>query len=167
MICWPPFWHELVRTLGRGNLYVVAARIVQDSAPFFFHHLKVVHQFLFHSYLFNSVFSMLFHHRCNRIWTNGGNQQLWWRTRDVQLSSAVSNSLSPKTALNQDRTAECPICFETLWTATPTAFVKLVEGQLPHVMLKTHSMRLISPQLMLCLAKKCSTESEIKKDSSV
>eukprot|EP00434_Breviolum_minutum_P011790 symbB.v1.2.010405.t1/scaffold657.1/size175864/2 len=32
------------------------------------------------------------------------------------------------TALVEDRTAECPICFETLWTATPTAFVKLVEG---------------------------------------
>ncbi|CAJ1376318.1 unnamed protein product [Effrenium voratum] len=32
------------------------------------------------------------------------------------------------TALLEDRTAECPICFETLWTATPTAFVKLLEG---------------------------------------
>ncbi|CAE7717932.1 Mettl21A [Symbiodinium sp. CCMP2456] len=32
------------------------------------------------------------------------------------------------TALLEDRTAECPICLETLWTSTPTAFVKLVEG---------------------------------------
>ncbi|CAL1129881.1 unnamed protein product [Cladocopium goreaui] len=32
------------------------------------------------------------------------------------------------TVLVEERTAECPICFETLWTATPTAFVKLVEG---------------------------------------
>lgn len=26
--------------------------------------------------------------------------------------------------LHEDRTAECPICMETLWTSTPTAFVK-------------------------------------------
>lgn len=32
------------------------------------------------------------------------------------------------TALLEDRNADCPICFETLWTSTPTAFVKIVES---------------------------------------
>jgi len=30
--------------------------------------------------------------------------------------------------LPEEGTAECPICFETLWTATPTAFVKFLPG---------------------------------------
>ncbi|CAE8721328.1 unnamed protein product, partial [Polarella glacialis] len=35
------------------------------------------------------------------------------------------------TALLEDRVADCPICFETLWTATPTAFVRFEGGSHP------------------------------------
>eukprot|EP00928_Gymnodinium_smaydae_P022669 TRINITY_DN18969_c0_g2_i1.p1 TRINITY_DN18969_c0_g2~~TRINITY_DN18969_c0_g2_i1.p1 ORF type:complete len:902 (+),score=209.83 TRINITY_DN18969_c0_g2_i1:154-2859(+) len=39
-----------------------------------------------------------------------------------KLGEDVDQWTSP-TALLEERTAECPICFETLWTSTPTAFV--------------------------------------------
>lgn len=158
MICWPPFWHELVRTLGKWNLYVVATWpwIAPNFCPQFFSSPQSCLSILV-SILPVHVFGMF--HRCNRIWTNGGNQQLWWRTR-------ATNSRSNETRHRrrfQDRTAECPICFETLWTATPTAFVKLVEGQLMstcHMPCSKKRHLMISPQLMLCLAPRSAAENQ-------
>eukprot|EP00927_Polykrikos_kofoidii_P015132 TRINITY_DN16712_c0_g1_i1.p1 TRINITY_DN16712_c0_g1~~TRINITY_DN16712_c0_g1_i1.p1 ORF type:complete len:850 (-),score=130.39 TRINITY_DN16712_c0_g1_i1:57-2606(-) len=54
-----------------------------------------------------------------------------------KLGGGVDHWQTP-TVLLEDRTAECPICFETLWTSTPTAFVGFTadargrEGE-PHV----------------------------------
>ena len=44
-----------------------------------------------------------------------------------RLGQDIDPWVQPSVLL-EDRTAECPICLETLWTSTPTAFVKLVEG---------------------------------------
>ena len=128
-----------------GKNRVLDHELSRTVTPFLLSHFKVVHQFFFQSWVFNHVFGMLFHHRCtDRIWTNGDNPQLWWRTRCQQQPQQIIGTAG----VCQDRTAECPICFETLWTATPTAFVKLVEGARISFILDL----MISPQHMLCLA---------------
>lgn len=139
-------------------MYGVAARIeyLTMNCPrtlprIFAHHLKVVHQFLF-----RHVISPQMQQDMDQ-----------WRqptalVEDTRCFCCQQFSNSPKRRF-QDRTAECPICFETLWTATPTAFVKLVEGQLPHAMhamvLKT-SFHDISTAGLLCLALRSAAQNQ-------
>jgi len=54
-----------------------------------------------------------------------------------KLGEGVDQWETP-TFLIEDRTAECPICFETLWTSTPTAFTSFAKASggregAPHV----------------------------------
>ena len=154
MICWPPFWHELVRTLGRWNLYVVATWpwIAPDSAPNFSHHFKVVYQFLFQSYLF--MFSA-----CFTDATGYGPM--------AATNSSGGGHEQPTAAATHRWT---PPAFSGPHRRMPHLLRNLVDGD-------THGLReiggrsvdmpcskkrhlMISPQLMLCLAPRSAAENQ-------